>query len=484
MLSQLTKFTNGLLLNDGQLVASDLWVSSESGTIISPQSAFYNAGRTPDEVIDLKGKIISPGFIEAQLNGYNGLDFAKQDPAFEVKFSSVRKELVKSGVTSFTPTMTSSTPEVYYANLPHLGRTASRQAAAGTESLGTHVEGPFLNPDRNGIHTKEVLREAHSWSDVEACYGADNFNHIRYITAAPELGRMTDLIPDFVAKDIIYSTGHSDATFEQAQAAQRAGAKMVTHMFNAMRPFSHRDPGIFGLLGQATSRPATPIQSPKQSPAVSPTFRTSTPTRRSASPPQPFSLSRRKLSSGSRSLCTPRSPVDSPRRTSPRSSLSISTSAASIPDPILDPPFFGLIADGIHLSRPTLKIAYSAHPTGAILVTDAMPLTGLPDGVYPWTNGENIIKKGALLTLEKNGRIAGSAATLLGCVNNFIQWTGCGVAEGLRAVTETPARMLKEDKKGRLDTGCDADLCVLELDEEGKLVLRQVWKFGVCVHAT
>lgn len=113
-----------------------------------------------------------------------------------------------------------------------------------------------------------------------------------------------------------------------------------------------------------------------------------------------------------------------------------------------------------------------------------MPLTGLPDSVYPWTNGENIIKKGALLTLEKNGRIAGSAATLLECVNNFIQWTGCGVAEGLRAVTETPARMLMENKKGRLDTGCDADLCVLEISQEGKLMLRQVWKFGVCVYAT
>lgn len=113
-----------------------------------------------------------------------------------------------------------------------------------------------------------------------------------------------------------------------------------------------------------------------------------------------------------------------------------------------------------------------------------MPLTGLPDGVYPWTNGENIIKHGSRLTLEKNGRIAGSAASLLECVNNFIEWTGCGVAEGLRAVTQTPARMLREEGKGRLGVGCDADLCVLELDEDGKLVLRQVWKFGECVHAT
>ncbi|KAJ9652718.1 N-acetyl-glucosamine-6-phosphate deacetylase [Neophaeococcomyces mojaviensis] len=477
MSAQITKFTNGLLLKDGQLELGDLWVSSDSGKIISPQSAFYSSGKTPDRVIDLKGKIVSPGFIEVQLNGYNGLDFAKQDPDFDQKFRAVRKELVKSGVTSFTPTMTSSLPEVYHSNLPHLGRNTSRTASEGTDCLGAHVEGPFLNPCKNGIHTPEVLRKAESWSDIERCYGKDNLRNIKYITAAPEQGKMTSLIPEFVNRDIIYSTGHSDATFEQAQEALRAGATMVTHMFNAMRPFGHRDPGIFGLLGQTPSRPSTPTQSPKQmSPAQSPVIKSKRP-----SSPVPHSnpLPRRTLSSASSRPSTPR---DGSRRTSPRSSLSISTSINSLPDPVPDPPFFGLISDGIHLAPPTLKIAYAAHPTGAILVTDAMPLTGLPDGVYSWTNGENIIKQGSLLTLEKNGRIAGSAIDLLSCVNNFVSWTGCGVAEGLRAVTDTPARMLGESRKGRLDIGCDGDLCILEEDADGKLSLEQVWKYGELVH--
>lgn len=481
---RLTKFTNGLLLQDDQLVPGDLWVSAESGKIISPQSAFYSSGRTPDTVIDLKGKIISPGFIEVQLNGYSGLDFAKQDAEFRERFRDVRKKLVKAGVTSFTPTMTSSVPEIYHENLPFLSRTCSRDGSEGTECLGAHVEGPFLNPKRNGIHTKEVLRQASSWADIESCYGLENLKHIRYVTAAPELGSMIRIIPEFTSRGIIFSTGHSDATFEQAQDALRAGSKMVTHMFNAMRPFGHRDVGIFGLLGQQPSRPTTPTQSPRQlTPTSSPTIR-STPAKRPTTPPQQFSLPKRALSNGSTRTSTPRSSLDSPRRrSSPRSSLSISTSITSIPDPAPEPPFFGLISDGIHLSPPTLKIAYSAHPTGAILVTDAMPLTGLPDGIYPWTNGEKIIKHGSRLTLEKNGRIAGSAASLLECVNNFIEWTGCGVAEGLRAITLTPARMLKEEQKGRLETDCDADLCILEQDEDGKLTLKQVWKFGECVHA-
>lgn len=470
MSSGVTKLTNGLLLKDDQLIPGDLWISSESGKIISPQTAFYSAGQTPDTVIDLKGKIVAPGFIEVQLNGYNGLDFAKKDSNFQEKFEAVCKSLIQSGVTSFTPTMTSSIPEVYQANLPYLGRKPSRTATDGTECLGAHVEGPFLNPERNGIHTKEVLRQARSWPDIESCYGIDNLKNVRYITAAPELGNMIDLIPEFIARDIIYSTGHSDATFDQAQTALKAGATMVTHMFNAMRPFGHRDTGIFGLLGQTPSRPSTPTQSPNQlSPATSPVIKSSA----SGNPAASFTLPRRALSNGSTRSHTPRTSIDSPRRTSPRSSLSISTSISSIPDPVPDPPFFGLIADGIHLSPPTLKIAYSAHPTGAILVTDAMPLTGLPDGIYSWTNGENIIKKGSMLTLEKNGRIAGSAIGLLECVNNFIQWTGCGVAEGLRAVTTTPAKMLREQNKGRLEAGADADLCILDCDAQGKLADRK-----------
>ena len=128
MPSRITKFTNGRLFRNDQLVPGDLWVSSDTGKIISSQSAFYSSGTIPDETIDLKGKIISPGFIEVQINGYNGLDFSKADPSFNEKFASIRQDLIKSGVTSFTPTMTSQLPEVYHANLPHFHQTNSRGA--------------------------------------------------------------------------------------------------------------------------------------------------------------------------------------------------------------------------------------------------------------------------------------------------------------------------------------------------------------------
>jgi N-acetylglucosamine-6-phosphate deacetylase len=169
------------------------------------------------------------------------------------------------------------------------------------------------------------------------------------ITAAPELGAMTALIPALTARGIIFSVGHSEATYEEASAAVSAGATMITHLFNAMRPLHHRNPGIFGVLGVAE-----PLAAPSS--AATETAATA------AAPPK--------------------------RR-----------------------PYFGLIADGIHLHPATVKIAWHAHPAGLILVTDAMHMVGLPDGRYAWTNGEGehfIVKRGGVLELEgTDGVIAG-----------------------------------------------------------------------------
>ena len=452
---RITKFTNGLLLRNAELVEEDLWVDSHSGKILDRQSAFYGEHLVPDQIINLNGKILSPGFIDVQLNGAHGLDFSVPSENYTSDLRDTNRKLIKSGVTSYLPTVTSQKPEVYHSVLPHLGPSnKSRDAHNGAESLGAHVEGPFLSPAKNGIHNPDVLLQARSSSDIESCYGAENFPNITMMTAAPELGNMTSLISTITSKDIIFSIGHSDGTLEDAQTALAAGATMVTHMFNAMRPFGHRDPGIFGLLGQSesTSRPSSPKTSKPSSPRAS----------------------------------KPSSPRSSAVST-PRSRLSICSNASELADPPLAKPYFGLIADGIHLHGSSISIAYNAHPSGTILVTDAMYFAGCQDGTYEWTNGERIIKEGPVLKLENNGRIAGSAVTLIECVNNFKKFTGTGWGESLKCVTETPAKMLAHGKKagasrkGGLEGGMDADLVVLEESDE-ELSVRQVWKFGVCVH--
>jgi N-acetylglucosamine-6-phosphate deacetylase len=133
-----------------------------------------------------------------------------------------------------------------------------------------------------------------------------------------------------------------------------------------------------------------------------------------------------------------------------------------------------------------LKIAYSAFPSGAILVTDALKFAGLPDGKYIWTNGDEIIKEGLVIKHAHNGRLAGVASSLIECINNFRRFTACGTAAALECVTSHPAQMLGEDvaaKKGALNPGMDADLVVLSGNKDEDLVVEQVWKFGVEVAA-
>lgn len=410
----ITKFTNCRLVKGNDLLEQDLWVSSITGKILQSQQEFYSHHTIPDRVIDLGGRIVSPGLIDVQLNGAFGFNFSTVPDdlaSYGKTLRQVNRSLVTTGVTSYLPTVTSQKSEVYHKVLPFLGPSGSlRLPEDGAESLGAHCEGPFLNPTKNGIHTPEVLISASSFRDVEACYGATNLSssRIKMITAAPEVGSVSALIPAITSLDIVFSIGHSEATYEDASAAVSRGAHMITHLFNAMRPLHHRNPGIFGVLGQ----------------------------------PSP--------------------------------------SSSTGPDPR---PYFGIIADGIHLHPSSITIAYNAHPSGMILVTDAMHLVGLPDGTYSWSNGERIVKHGAKLTLEGSDKIAGSSISLVECVNNFLNWSGATVPEALKAVTGTPARMLGlEGVKGSLDGEADADLVIFgEGAREGggmELVVDQVWKFG------
>jgi N-acetylglucosamine-6-phosphate deacetylase len=408
-----TKFTNCLLVKNNSLVHEDLWVSSATGTILDGQSVFYGQRVAPDRTVDLGGRILSPGFIDVQFNGAYGFDFSKIPEGGPSEYGKgylkLNKKLIETGVTAYLPTITSQRLEVYNKALPFLGPSGkSREPTAGSESLGAHVEGPLLSPAQNGCHSRSVLRVPGT-DPIGEIYGERNFTGdcpIKLLTMAPELPGARSFINEATSHHgITVSIGHSEATYEQAEAAMRAGATMITHLFNAMTPMHHRNPGITGLLG------------------------------------------------------TPPSTAAYPR------------------------PFFGIISDGFHLHPTSVKIAWHSHPDGLILVSDAMKFLGMPDGTYDWTNGSRVVKRGDFLTLEENAKIAGSAVSLIDCVSNFLNWTGATVPEALRAVTETPARMLQvEGTKGVLRPGADADLVVLDLEKnaegEQKFVVNQVWKFG------
>ncbi|EME41453.1 carbohydrate esterase family 9 protein [Dothistroma septosporum NZE10] len=411
-----TRLTGGRLVKGDQLVEGDLWISSVTGKILHSQEVFYEHHVVPDEVINIKDKILTPGFIDVQFNGAFGFDFSTIPTEMDTYAKGVKRlnrHLARTGVTSYLPTLPSQLPEVYHKALPYLGPSGHcRNALEGSESLGAHCEGPFISPTKQGIHSLEVLREAHhGFQDFEQCYGHENLSEhrespITMITAAPEVPGINGLITGVARRGIVFALGHTEATYEQAGEALESGATMITHLFNAMRPLHHRNPGIFGVLGKAAEKKR---------------------------------------------------------------------------------PYFGIIADGVHLHSTTVKIAWNAHPDGCILVTDAMKTVGQPDGVYDWTNGDRFEKKGTLLTREGSEIIAGSCATLIECVNNFWTWTHASIPEVIKTVTYTPARMLGlEKRKGVLDADADADLLVLDSKEDasGRRVFEvdQVWKFGLKVH--
>ncbi|EMC92712.1 carbohydrate esterase family 9 protein [Baudoinia panamericana UAMH 10762] len=262
-----TRLTGGRLVKGDRLVEEDLWISSVTGRILRSQEVFYEHFVIPDETIDLKNKILCPGFIDVQFNGAFGFDFStvpEDLTDYQKGLKRFNRHLVRTGVTSYLPTLPSQNADVYHKVLRYLAPSGgSRNALEGSESLGAHCEGPFISPTKNGIHSLEVLQEApNGFADLETCYGAGNLNHpaeesrspVTMITAAPEIHGISTCIPEVTKRGIRFAIGHTEASYEEASEAIHLGATMITHLFNAMRPLHHRNPGIFGVLGKAEGR--------------------------------------------------------------------------------------------------------------------------------------------------------------------------------------------------------------------------------------
>ena len=151
----------------------------------------------------------------------------------------------------YQPTLVTAPPELTRLALATIGASASGD---GARILGAHLEGPFLSPERAGAHPVELLREPDL--DLLASFLVAGCA-VTTVTLAPELPRAGELIDELVGRGITVSLGHTDATAPVAQAAFDQGAATVTHLFNAMRPFGHRDPGV---AGTALARPDVIVQ--------------------------------------------------------------------------------------------------------------------------------------------------------------------------------------------------------------------------------
>lgn len=183
--------------------------------------------------------VIAPGFIDLQLNGAYGCDFTV-DPT---TIPHVAARLPQTGVTGFVPTCISSPIEAYSGWLEAADEAA--RAAQGAQALGFHLEGVYFSTHKMGAHNPEYMRPV-DVDEILTRYAAGP--SVRIVTLAPELPGALDAIRALKARGVIVSMGHSNATFDEAQAAIDAGIGWGTHLFNAMRDFKQREPGIAAAL--------------------------------------------------------------------------------------------------------------------------------------------------------------------------------------------------------------------------------------------
>ncbi len=218
-------------LVDGRLVPGD--VAIDGGLV---------------EAVGLEGDgrgIAVPGFVDLQVNGFAGVDFLGADAD---GFAVAGEALLETGVTSYLPTLITSEERDLVTAIA-----AVPERAAGPRVLGVHLEGPFLSAARLGTHRLAARRDPDS-ALLERLLAA---GRVRLMTLAPELPGALDLIDLLHARGIVVSLGHTNATAAEAHAAFDRGVRAVTHVFNAMRPLAHRDPGI---VGAALVRPDVVLQ--------------------------------------------------------------------------------------------------------------------------------------------------------------------------------------------------------------------------------
>jgi N-acetylglucosamine-6-phosphate deacetylase len=323
------------------------------------------------------GKTVVPGFVDVHIHGAGGHDVMEGTrEALEIVSATVAAH----GTTSFVATtVTASEKETCLSVagiasfILNTSQYATRELCA--EVLGLHFEGPFISQARRGVHPAQWIVPPSL--EMFAQFLKEARGTAQILTLAPELPGALELIAAARQAGLVVSLGHTDATYEQAQAAIEAGATHAAHVFNAMRPFSHRGTGVIGAV----------LTSPKVSAE--------------------------------------------------------------------------LIADGVHVDDAAMRMLVELKTAErAILVSDGISATGMPDGKYQLGMFEVKVSGGVARNAE--GKLAGSTLTLDRALRSMVA-LGVPLASALRMLTANPARQIGLGaRKGVLAPGADADLVFLD----------------------
>jgi len=218
------------------------WIARPDGSILRGHLTFTDRITSLEPAAQVGGDYILPGFIDLQVNGSHGIDVMASAP--DSLFTLARR-LAREGTTAWLPTAVTAPIEKIagvHQSIADAIENSCRDADASADCssiLGMHLEGPFISPLRRGAHPPLDLDPR--GEPLDAVLGMDA---LRLITLAPELPGAIDATKRLTARGVIVSIGHTNATLEEANAGIAAGARMFTHLFNAMRPLNHRDPGV------------------------------------------------------------------------------------------------------------------------------------------------------------------------------------------------------------------------------------------------
>ncbi len=218
--------------------------------VISPGAVTVEGGRivrvgesphaASGDLLELPRGILSPGLVDLQVNGGFGVDLLQASLG---EWRALRRALPATGVTSFAPTFVSAPLAVLKAAAANAAL-AGTDPTAGARILGIHAEGPFINPARAGAHDHKYLMLPTD-CNLRALREAVG-PRLLIVTLAPELPGAISAIDQLTRSSVVASVGHTQATATETAAAFDAGARMVTHLFNAQRGLTQREPGVPG----------------------------------------------------------------------------------------------------------------------------------------------------------------------------------------------------------------------------------------------
>ena len=344
-------------------------ISVEDGHIVRIESGDANGSK----------ETLTAAFFDIHVHGARSFDFMASDAA---GIAEVGRFLVTRGVAHYLPTTVTAPLDLTLKALERLAHAIEHPvtgAAGGPVAVpvGIHLEGPFVSHGKRGVHPEVSIREPNI--ELFDRFQAAARGHIRLMTLAPELPHALELIQHATAAGVRVTMGHSTATSEATLASIAAGATSSTHLFNAMRPIDHREPGIVGTI-----------------------------------------LDR-------------------------------------------DDIYAEAICDGVHVDPAIIRLWLKIKgEERAILVTDGMSATGVPDGTYTLGDFEVVVKDGVCLSGET---LAGSVLTMDQAVANVQKFTGTSLGAAVRLASRNPARMMGMSQLSTMAPGTPANFNVF--DEAG-----------------